>query len=136
MPIAIRRYMNGQAMLAGFACVFNGCVAGCASSSRASVGDGGVACIDFDLSTYDKSCQKDSDCINVNAGMICDRGCMCGGYAINTAAQAPYNATFAAAVAPLPLGISCSCPALGSPHCVEGQCVYCPNHALNSVGLP
>jgi hypothetical protein len=126
-----------MAALAALACVITSCVAGCTSDNRVSAGDGGVACIDFDLSKYDKFCQEDSDCINVNAGMICDRGCMCGGHTINADAQAAYSAAFSVAVASLPPGMSCSCPAFGKAQCIQKQCVYCPNPATNAaVAIP
>jgi hypothetical protein len=104
-------------MMAGLACMLTACVAGCTSDNRASVGDGGAACIDFDLSAYDKSCQEDSNCIAALGGMICDPDCLCGGSAAITAdAEALYNAALSAAGSSLPRGPVCSCLGpLGSP---------------------
>jgi hypothetical protein len=100
------------------------------TSSDAAVGDGaasdGATCVDIDVSTYDRSCQTDSDCINVSAGTICSGyNCLCGGAAINADGQARYQAALAS-VQPGP-GPYCGCPYFGRPRCLQTQCVYCPS---------
>lgn len=94
--------------------------AGDAASSDAAT------CVTIDVSTYDKSCQTDSDCINVAVGTICSGyNCLCGGAAISAGEQARYNAALAS-VQPGP-GPFCSCPYFGGPRCIQAQCVYCPS---------
>jgi hypothetical protein len=86
----------------------------------------GASCVDIDVSTYDRSCQTDSDCINVAAGTICSGyNCLCGGAAISATEQARYNAALAS-VQPGP-GPYCGCPYFGRPRCLQSQCVYCPS---------
>jgi hypothetical protein len=86
----------------------------------------GATCVDIDVSTYDRSCQTDSDCINVSAGTICSGyNCLCGGATISASEQSRYNAALAS-VQPGP-GPYCSCPYFGRPRCLQAQCVYCPS---------
>jgi hypothetical protein len=99
-------------------------------SGDGAAGDGAASdaatCVDIDVSTYDRSCQTDSDCINVSAGMICSGyNCLCGGAAINAGEQDRYNAALAS-VQPGP-GPYCGCPYFGRPRCLKAQCVYCPS---------
>ena len=91
----------------------------------AAAGDG-ATCVDIDVSTYDKSCQTDSDCINVAAGTICSGyNCLCGGAAISAGEQARYNAALGSVEAGP--GPYCGCPYFGGPRCIQAQCVYCPS---------
>ena len=83
-------------------------------------------CVTIDPSTYDTSCQLDTDCINVTLGPICaGYNCTCGGAAINADGQARYDAVIAS-VPPGP-GPRCQCPYFGRPRCVHAQCLYCPS---------
>jgi hypothetical protein len=79
---------------------------------------GGTACNTVDISSFDRSCQKDSDCITVAAGTFCPGQCTCGTAAINLGEAQRYSQT----LAPLKPLIQCSCPSVGSPTCVAGQC--------------
>jgi hypothetical protein len=77
------------------------------------------ACIDVNLSIYDRSCRVDSDCISVAAGTLCSyNACaFCGGSTINANAFAKYKA----ALATLPQGTGvCNCPSYADPHCAQG----------------
>ena len=98
--------------------------------------DAGALCANIDLSTYDRSCCSDSDCVIVpsGSGLFCSGACACGGCggtAVNADGQARYEQT----VAPvLPsLNYNCNCPAcssessaFGGPVCVQGVCTV-PN---------
>lgn len=71
--------------------------------------DAGVACVDTDVSTYDRSCSKDSDCINIQSVMCAGECyCACGG---NAAINVDGRARYQQAVAPvLPLlNNTCTC---------------------------
>jgi hypothetical protein len=96
-----------------------------AGAVDAAAGDG-ATCVDIDVSTYDKSCQTDSDCINVAAGTICSGyNCLCGGAAISVSEQGRYNAALGFVEAGP--GPYCNCPYFGGPRCIQAQCVYCPS---------
>jgi hypothetical protein len=101
-----------------------------AAASDVAASDGaaidGAVCVDIDVSTYDRSCHADADCINVSAGMICSGyNCLCGGAAISADAEPRYKAAFAS-VQPGP-GPYCECPYFGRPRCIQAECVYCPS---------
>ncbi|HEX8794439.1 MAG TPA: hypothetical protein VF765_26020 [Polyangiaceae bacterium] len=103
---------------------------GGSASTDAAAGDvaasDGATCVDIDVSTFDRSCQNDSDCINVSAGTICSGyNCLCGGAAINASEQGRYNAALASVEAGP--GPYCQCPYFGRPRCLQAQCVYCPS---------
>jgi hypothetical protein len=109
------------------------------SASDASVttthldADTGQFCINVDTASFDTSCNVDTDCIQINAGQICNDGhtCLCGGATINADGQDDYNAL----VEPLfPDGTACACPYLGQPHCIQSTCTFCPaSYAGGSV---
>ncbi len=86
--------------------------------------DGGV-CVDIVPSTFDQSCQSESDCISIMPGPLCDGyTCTCpGGGAINTSAEASYQA-IVSSVHP-GTGPLCSCPASPGPQCLGGVCTIC-----------
>ena len=87
-------------------------------------------CVTIDLSTYDRSCQQTSDCVDITSGTLCSGDCLCGGSAINVDGQARYQQAISGLV---PGG--CGCPYFGSPTCVLGQCVICGN-VNQSPGCP
>jgi len=83
-------------------------------------------CVDIDPSSYDTSCRTDSDCVLINGGRICaGYDCLCGNATINVSGRARYETVFNAI--PLGAGPRCSCPALNTPHCIQGACILCPN---------
>ncbi len=75
-------------------------------------------------SNYDQSCTVDTDCASVSSGNYCAQLCMCGGSAINVAAEVRFNAD----VAKTPVGsgavknIACPCVAAFGPCCRAGLC--------------
>jgi hypothetical protein len=79
-------------------------------------------CVNVDLSTYDTSCTKDSDCFQITAGELCAPPCLCGGAAINVSGEPRYNA----AIAPLlnTLG-GCDCPVAFPVTCFQNTCQVC-----------
>jgi hypothetical protein len=101
--------------------------------------DGGV-CINVDLSSFDMSCNVDSDCARVSSGTLCSANCLCGGSTINIDGEARYRAT----VASLPhSGPPCNCGAFNKPRCVHGPtggtCTLCPPYigaARGAAGCP
>jgi hypothetical protein len=84
--------------------------------------DAGAVCVDIDVSTYDHSCTKDSDCIVVSNGMICPGWCACPNAAINVDGQMRIEQ----AVAPLQssLNNTCACPSAPVPVCRQGVCLF------------
>jgi hypothetical protein len=79
-----------------------------------------AGCVYVDLSTYDRSCKADSDCIDITPGSICPGSCACGGAAVNIDGQARYQA----AIKSVGLGF-CQCPIAGPSYCVMGECTHC-----------
>jgi hypothetical protein len=103
-------------------------------SEDARPADSGL-CIDVDLSTYDTSCEVDSDCILVTGGRMCDgRSCPCGGASINVDGQARYEAVFST----IHVAVWCECQFFGSAQCVHGPsggvCTYCPSPGCRDGG--
>ncbi len=98
-----------------------------------SSNDGG-ACVDLEPSQFDTACTADPDCVSVASGNICSGyDCICPSAAISASSQAAYEAQ----LSKVPHGANiCSCPALGIPHCVASQCVFCPNPARHPQTLP
>ncbi|WP_146647100.1 hypothetical protein [Labilithrix luteola] len=93
------------------------------------------ACVDFDPSTYDRSCQTDNDCVPIFAGTLCPGyGCWCPTGTVSAADEVRYQA----ALASVPRGSNpCFCPPMGTGRCIVGQCVWCPiNHTTNEFVCP
>lgn len=83
-------------------------------------GSGGGSCRDVALSSFDTSCQNDSDCTSVTTGTLCQGDCLCGGSAINVAGEGAWQKDVAG------LGSSeCGCPTFGTPRCRGGTCAMC-----------
>lgn len=78
-----------------------------------------AACVYVDLSTYDRSCNKDADCVEITSGKVCSGDCLCGTCAINNDGLTRYRQT----LAPLRFGL-CGCPADHGAHCIQGVCSY------------
>ncbi len=80
-----------------------------------------AACVHIDASSYDRSCQADSDCIPITTGTVCP-GCMCPNAAINVKGRHQY---FDALLALPPATGICqgACPA-GAASCVQGVCAF------------
>jgi hypothetical protein len=68
-------------------------------------------------SSYKQSCARDSDCVAVYSGSVCDGSCACENAAINVASQAQYESDLAAASPP-----ECPCPAPPPVTCAQGVC--------------
>ena len=77
-------------------------------------------CVDVDLSTYDQSCNADSDCISITSGQICQGSCECGGSTINASGEARYEQQVSSITTS-----ECPCPEEGSPRCIDGACTIC-----------
>ncbi len=91
-------------------------------------GDGG-SCVNVDLTTYDKTCNQDSDCMLVTGGELCPGSCDCGGTPINVSGEARYSAATA--------GISfggCPCASSGNVKCIQNQCELCGFGGNNPQG--
>jgi hypothetical protein len=93
--------------------------------------DATAACVDIDLSTYDRSCNVASDCIEINSGVLCPGACMCGGSTINKSGQARYDAAISSIQT-----TACPCPAQSPPACVNGQCTVCGFGPNQPPGCP
>lgn len=81
------------------------------------------ACVNVDLSTYDRSCRSNSDCIPVVGGMTCPSGCACPNAAINASGRAHYEQTMAR-LRPVNGDCSCANDRTPNPVCVQGACTY------------
>jgi len=78
--------------------------------------------VNVDVSTYDRSCSSDLDCISIWGGVTCPGGCLC---AANAAVNVDELARYERTLAPLP-PIACNCPVVQAPNavCVNGLCTY------------
>ncbi|HTQ43641.1 MAG TPA: hypothetical protein VMI75_12850 [Polyangiaceae bacterium] len=90
--------------------------------------DAAAWCTDVDVSTYDRSCRRDSDCIVIQGGMMCTGECACSvgsGTAVNVDGRARYEQTTAPL---LPLLEDCNCAAVSAskPVCAQGVCTLEP----------
>ena len=79
-----------------------------------------ATCVTVDVSTYDRSCTRASDCITISAGTLCDGDCRCGGSTVNADGMAAYDS----ATSSLSLG-DCFCPSTPAPQCIDNQCTIC-----------
>ena len=95
--------------------------------------DGGK-CVDIDPTAFDTACNITSDCVQIAAGTFCaGYNCSCPSAAISASSQDAYQALISSV--PHGPGI-CSCPLLGSPKCITGHCVFCPNPATKPSTFP
>ncbi len=98
---------------------------GTRSEGGASTMQDAQACVVVDLSTYDQSCDQDSDCVSVESGPVCDgyfafcdtQGC--GGATIRASEQPRYQRAISA-VSPAPLPYDC--PLCQNPVCLDHTC--------------
>jgi len=82
----------------------------------------GATCVDINLSSYDQSCNHDSDCVAVaGGGQFCDGYCDCDMATINQSAVAGYTSALSAVTQ----GPVCACPESGNPTCVDHVCQLC-----------
>jgi hypothetical protein len=93
--------------------------------------DAGPTCVDINLSTYDHSCNVDTDCTLLTGGQVCSGNCDCGGTPVNISGQAAYQA----ALGSIQLG-ECPCPYTGTPRCVQSQCTLCGIGPNQPPGCP
>lgn len=81
-------------------------------------------CVTIDVSTYDRSCRTDSDCMPI-AITVCP-GCGCPDAAINVDGRKRYTDTIAQVPPPSPPYLVCNCP--NDPavdvRCDKGACAY------------
>jgi hypothetical protein len=97
-------------------------VSGCSSSEEES--DGPAS---FDVSSYDKSCAANSDCVRVYSGDPC--GCDCAVAAIASSEQARYQAdadAYRTRTCPDGALVCGPCPPAPTVSCVDGQCAVAP----------
>ncbi len=94
------------------------------ASTIASILGAAAASCDIEPSSYDRSCQVDSDCTAVGFGNLCEVPCgvQCANSAINVGALAKYQDDYAKNPAAACGRFFCGCPAEGVPTCVKGVC--------------
>jgi hypothetical protein len=92
----------------------------------------GATCVDIDVSTYDQSCERDSDCIPITPGTICTGECVCDvGATVNRSEETHYQAALSG------LGGTsgiCACVSGPSPLCLNHKCTLCDGPGPCSVG--
>jgi hypothetical protein len=97
-----------------------------ACGQRAAPADADTApvCVDVDISTYDTSCTRASDCILIATGEICSNGCACPGSPVSASEQVRYDEAVAGIRPAMPTAppTFCSCFDEVAPSCVEGKC--------------
>jgi hypothetical protein len=92
------------------------------------------ACL-LDPSSYDQSCEQDSDCTTqVTFGDICDpQNCVCSNGLVNKSSYAQYDMDLMHALTLRPSnGIICNCNEPPAGCCSIGKCVYCSGPKLGS----
>lgn len=78
-----------------------------------------AACVDIQLSSFNVSCQVNTDCTGITTGEICTGACACGGSAINVADEAKYASLLGSVK-------TAECPCATFPvGCSGGTCVVC-----------
>ena len=105
------------------------------SGSAAAEDSGSPAACMIVATSYDQSCEVDSDCVEVTSGNYCTGPqCMCGGSAISGGALAQFTAD-TARVHDGGGGIACPCAASFGPCCRSGTCTaqcWAPSDTLPS----
>jgi hypothetical protein len=83
-------------------------------------------CIEVDPTSFDQSCNLDSDCMAITAGTFCSGQslCTCPIAAIDVDGQSQYQADIQA-VQSLGEPQGCACPFIGSPRCIQNVCTLC-----------
>lgn len=106
--------------LAVFCCVHNACIVGQAALAQTCSDPTGQKIM---ASSYDQSCQEDSDCIAVEEGNFCDPGVSngCTNATINKRALPQYNSDLAKTQAAVCLAVSSCVIGIGS-CCQHGTC--------------
>jgi hypothetical protein len=101
-------------------CIHGACLYGEATQAETCAD---AAAQNIMASSYDQSCQKDSDCIAIEEGNFCDPGRNdgCTNAAINKSALARYQADLAKTQAGVCYGLS-GCGAEFGPCCQSGVC--------------
>lgn len=108
-----------------------------------SGGSDGGKCVDIDPSSYDQSCQQDTDCIPIVSGSFCPNSssCLCAGsVAINASQQVRYESELSS----IHFVGGCNCPAVLGPRCLGGVCTVCAGvpsdppacHSMAGYGPP
>jgi hypothetical protein len=105
-------------------------------SGSTSGSSSGTSCIYVDPTTYDTTCNSNSDCMSITAFTVCSPSCFCGGATINIDGAARYNAAIAGIQ-----NLGCPCAAEPFPACSSNhQCIICiggphdPPDCLPSTG--
>jgi hypothetical protein len=103
-----------------FCCIHDICIVGQAAEAQ-TCSDPGAQ--NITASSYDQSCETDSDCIAVEEGNFCAAGADngCTNAAINKSALPQYNADLAKTQASVCFGLS-GCPLELGPCCQNGTC--------------
>jgi hypothetical protein len=97
--------------------------AGASSEGGVIVEPDGAVCVDVVLSSYDQSCDQDSDCISITTGVLCSE-CLCGGSPVNKSGEARYQAQVDPLISRAG-GLTCGCPAGAVPQCLDHTCTVC-----------
>jgi len=112
-------------------------VGGASGASGAGESNDGGTCVNVDLSSYDKSCRQDTDCVAVVSGPICSNSyCSCpgGDVAINVSGQPRFEATVSPVLSSIPVGGRCSCGNARIPQCIAGVCTVCTGGPSDPLG--
>jgi hypothetical protein len=82
--------------------------------------------VNVDLSTYDRSCGTDSDCVGVFGGKLCAGQCACfADDAINVDGLSRYQQATAAQYPPISYDCN-GCSPTARVLCIQGVCTYSP----------
>jgi hypothetical protein len=86
--------------------------------------EGVSACVNVDLTPYDRSCRRDSDCVGVFGGTLCAGQCECfHNGAINVDGLAQYQEATAPQYPPASMNCH-GCSPSARVSCIEGLCRY------------
>jgi hypothetical protein len=96
-------------------------------------------CIDIEPGNFDTSCGGDTDCIQIASGTLCSSSsgqapCLCPTASISATDESKYQAQLKTIEQGGAVG--CGCPLLGTPHCIQTQCVFCPNPEIKPSSIP
>jgi hypothetical protein len=117
---AVKKVALRTVAVIGLACLFFGACGG-KTVGRGSADDGG-SCVNVDLSSYDQSCERASDCVFIQSGEVCSGQCRCGNSVVNASAEARYRSAIAGVNVKT---TACFCIDRGPPRCVQNHCTLC-----------
>src|ERR1019366_7166364 len=130
LPVPVRRILSILLATCPLVACSGKTLSSGGSPDASAEGGSGAACVNVELSSYDRSCNVDADCVEITSGTICNGNCECGGSVINVDGQARYQSQVAGIMSG-----DCPCFDSGNPTCVDHTCTICAPGSGGSCGV-